>query len=150
MNVISNMPRWAQAPTQSFAKNEKIAGTQTQKMDQDSFQSTLEAAAGIVTLVSNDEVEGVDEAMGQPGVVVSQGVTIKYVGDPSNSEGSVEAAVSAQEGDAEIAMYVTSSPKGFSALQLAKAGDQIQLQGGAAKQGFLGLSGYVIAGELPA
>lgn len=148
MNITSKLPTWAQGPAQQFINREPIKGTETVDMDQDSFQSMAQLAGGVISITANDEVEGVDEAIGQPGVVVTQGVTVHYEGDTSKAEGTVEAVVVAQEGGAEAAMYVSSSASGFSALQMEKSGDQVQLQGGAVEQSFLGLSGFVIAGQL--
>jgi len=148
MNIISNLPRWAQAPAQQFVSRQEIAGTENSQMDQDSFNSTLQLAAGIVTLAGNDEVEGVDQAMGQPGVVVSEGLTVHFQGNPSAADGAVEAVVIGKDAEAEVAMYVSSSSEGFSALQMAKTGDQVALQGGAVEQSVLGISGYVIAGQV--
>jgi hypothetical protein len=148
MNITSKLPTWAQAPAQQFIKREEIAGTETASMDQDSFQAMAEIAAGVISLTGNDEVPGVDESLGQPGVVSTQGVTVHFEGDPSNAEGTVEAVVVGKEGSTEVAMYVSSSPSGFSALQMAHADGQTEVQGGAVEQSFLGLSGFVIAGQV--
>jgi transcription elongation GreA/GreB family factor len=117
-------------------------------MDKDSFQSTFQLAAGIVSLTAKDEVAGVDEAMGQPGVVVTKGLTLRFEGDTSKSTGSVEAVVTGQAQGSEVAIYVNGSSKSFSALQMQKSGDTVELQGGAVQQSKLGVAGYVIAGEL--
>lgn len=148
MNITANLPVWAQAPTKKFIAREEIAGTQTGELNQDSFQSMTQIAGGIITLASNDEVPGVDQAMGQPGVVSQEGLTVHFTGDPSKSTGSVEAVVSAKEGDSELAIYVSSGPEGFSAMQMEKSPEGIVLQGGAVEQSLLGLGGFVIAGRI--
>lgn len=148
MNITANLPVWAQAPTQKFIAREEIAGTETGQLDQDTFESMTQLAGGIITLASNDEVPGVDQAMGQPGVVSQEGLTVHFAGDPSKSDGSVEAVVSAQEGDSELAIYVSSNSEGFSALQMQKSAEGIVMQGGAVEQSILGLGGFVIAGKV--
>lgn len=149
MNITSHLPRWAQAPVQSFTEHKKISGTEVAKLDQDSFQSMSQLAGNILYLTASDEVPGEDEAMGQPGVVSSKGLTVHYEGDVSSSDSSVKAVASAVDGDSEIALYVASSPKGVATLQLAQANGQIQVEGAEVMRGKGGqMGGYVIAGTL--
>lgn len=148
MNITANLPVWAQAPAQKFIAREEIAGTEQGQLDQDTFESLTQIAGGILTLASNDEVPGVDQAIGQPGVVSQEGLTVHFTGDPSKSDGEVEAVVNAKDGDSEIAIYVSSSESGFSALQMQKGPEGTVIQGGAVEQSFLGLGGFVIAGKV--
>lgn len=148
MNVLSSLPKWAQAPAQSFLKQQKIEGTEVKPLDQDTFESMTQLAGGILVATTNDEVAGEDEAMGKPGVVVSNGLTINFEGDASSSTGRVQAVATAVDNGSEIAILVNSTPRGFSTLQMAKGADgKVGIEGGEVRETANGLGGYIVSGQ---
>lgn len=149
MNVISRAPRWAQPPTQSFAEQGKVPGTATQPMDQDSFQDSFKLAAGAISLASIDEVPGEDDALGQPGVVRRNGLTLYYEGDSSSSsKGEVEAVLLGRRRGVEYVTYVHTRPNSFSTLQMVNDEGSIEVNGSQAQRTREGIDGYLISGNL--
>lgn len=147
VSIISQLPRWAQGPTQKFIDQAKIEGTQQSPMDQDSFQQSFNQAAGGVQLASLDEVPGEDQALGQPGLVERNGATIYCQGDPSLSRGQVEVAVIGHRQGREYVTYVHSRPDGFSTLRMVNDQGSVELQASQAQRKAGGLQGYLLAGE---
>jgi len=150
MNVISQLPRWAQSPTQKFVDKAKIEGTETSPMDQDGYDKSFQLAAGVVMLASNDEIPGEDQAMGQPGVVKRNGVTIYFEGDSSNAKGQIEVVTTGRRGGIDYATYVHSRPDGFSTLQMVHEDGSIDLNGSQAQHKGGAIQGYLLAGQTSA
>lgn len=147
MNVISTLPKWASAPMQKLAAKEEIAGMQEGQLDQDTFNSVAQTAAGIINITGMDEVAGQDLAMGQPGVVSpKEGVTVRFEGNPHAADGEVHAVLDAT--DQGAAIYVKSNAKGFDTVVVQKQGDAVIGQGAYVEQTPLGLSGYIVAGQV--
>ena len=148
MNVLSQMPRWAQGPTQKFIDQTKIDGTDRSPMDQDSFQQSFNQATGVILLAGNDEVAGEDQALDQPGVVKRNGATIYFDGDPCDSKGQVDAVVLGRRKGIEYVTYVHSSPNGFSTLRMVNDDGSIELNGSQAQRKAGGMQGYLLAGQI--
>ena len=146
MSVISSLPRWASVPMQRLADKKEVEGTQKAPMDQVSFNQFAQTAAGVVSITGMDEVPGKDMAMGRPGVVVTEGTTVRFEGDPSSATGEIKAVVDAT--DEGGAIYVRSGPNGFDAIAIQKEGEDVFAQGGFVEQTPLGMSGYIIAGQV--
>lgn len=115
-------------------------------MDQATFNQFAQTAAGIVSITGMDEVPGEDMAMGQPGVVVTEGTTVRFEGNPNSANGEVKAVVDATEEGGAI--YVRSGPTGFDAIAIQKQGEDVIAQGGFVEQTPFGMSGYIIAGQV--
>ena len=150
MNVIANLPRWAQAPTQRFSQSGEVPGTETQALDQAGFEDTFKLASGVISLAAQDEVPGEDQAMGQPGVVKRNGVTVYYQGDSSNSGGEVEAVMTGRRRGIEYATYARTTENGFSALQMVNDDGGVTVAGGSAQQTRDGIDGFLISGYFSA
>ena len=150
MTAVSHLPRWAQVPTQKFIEQSKIDGTQTSPMDQDSFQQSFNQAVGVVLLAANDEVEGEDQALGEPGLVKRNGATVYFDGDPCDSKGQVEAVVLGRRKGVEYVTYVHSRPDGFSTLKMINDDGSVELHGSQAQRKGGGMQGYLLAGEVSA
>ncbi len=146
MNVIANLPRWAQAPTQRFLEKAEVPGTQSRPLDQEGFEDSFKLASGVVSLAAHDEVPGEDLAMGQPGVVQRNGVTVYYQGDSSNSSGEVEAVLTGKRRGIEYATYVQARDGGFSALQMVNDDGGVEVKGGVVDQTAGGIDGYLLSG----
>lgn len=80
MNIISNAPSWAQKTFTTFASREPVAGTEQSPITDEYKNEAGQAIAGIGFLSAMDEVEGTDEAMGQPGVVKAGDTTLHFEG----------------------------------------------------------------------
>lgn len=118
-------------------------------MDQDSFQDSFKLAAGAVSLAANDEVPGEDDALGQPGVVKRNGLTLYYEGDSSSSSrGEVEALLLGRRRGVEYVTYVHTKPNHFSTLQMINEDGSIEVKGSQAQRQRDGIDGYLIAGTL--
>lgn len=150
MNVISSLPRWAQAPTQKFISQGKVDGTKPGPMDQDTFDQSFKLASGVATLAANDEVPGEDSALGNPGVVRRNGVTVTFEGDSSNSGGTLEAVVSGTRRGVEYATYVQTRPDGFTTLQMTNEDGYVEVAGSVVQQQNGGIAGYIVAGQFSA
>lgn len=147
MNVISTLPKWASVPMQKLAAKETIPGAEEAPLDQATFNQVAETAVGIVNITAMDEVPGQDLAMGQPGVVSpKEGVVVRFEGDPSASSGEVNAVLDAT--DQGGAVYVRSGPDGFDAITVMKEGNTVLAQAAYVEQTPLGLSGYIVAGQV--
>lgn len=150
MNVIAQLPRWAQAPTQKFVQQSPIEGSHKSEMDEDSFQKSLAQAAGVVEMAANDEIPGEDQALGQPGVVKRNGATVYYEGDSSSYRGQIEAVVVGQRGGREYVTYAQSGPKGFSTLRMVNEDGSVELQGSHVERKGGQVEGYLLSGSFTA
>ncbi len=150
MNIISSLPRWAQAPTQKFISQGKVDGTKATPLDQDTFDQSFKLASGVALLASNDEVPGEDSALGQPGVVRRNGVTVTFEGDSSKSDGALEAVISGTRRGVEYATYVQTRPDGFTTLQLTNDDGYVEVAGSVVQQRADGIAGYILAGQFSA
>lgn len=148
MNVISQLPRWAQGPVQSFLEQGKIEGIQQTPLDQDSFDDSFKQGAGVLMLAAQDEIPGEDSAMGQPGVVKRNGVTIYYEGDSSDPRNQVDAASVGRRAGIEYTTYVQSRPNGYSTLRLINDDGAIEVHGSFVQRKNGKLDGYILTGDL--
>lgn len=148
MNISAKLPNWAARPLTQMAAKEQPLGTQTGPMSQENFDQFSQGAVGMLNMAAMDEIEGQDMAMGQPGVVVPQpGLKLHFEGDVSSSSGEVTAVLDATEQG--TAMYLRSGPTGFdmAAVQQTPQGATI-VQGGYVEAGPMGMSGYIVAGQV--
>jgi hypothetical protein len=147
MNVVSQLPSWAQGPVRKFIDQAKIEGTQTRPMDADSFQPAFNQAAGPVQLAALDEVPGEDQALGQPGLVKRNGAVIYGEGDSSLSSGNVEAAVIGHRGGREYVTYVQSGRSGFATLRMINDEGSVEVEGSRAQRKSGAIEGYLLSGS---
>lgn len=151
MSLISNLPQWSHAPINKFVAREPIEGTQQTPFSKEAFQEVGQGVAAVAFLSAMDEVEGSDQAMGQPGVVVQDNVTLHFEGNPKVPGGDMKAvmhAVDAEKG-AELAYYVNNDSQELSVLAVAKAGDMTLVNGAVVSPGQNGeMQGYIIAGAV--
>ncbi len=119
-------------------------------MDQDGYDKSFQVAAGAVMLASNDEIPGEDQALGQPGVVQRNGVTVHFEGDSSDAKGQLQAVVTGRRKGIEYVTYVHSRPNGFTTLQMNNEDGSIQLNGSQAQRKAGGIQGYLLAGQISA
>lgn len=150
MNVISSLPRWAQAPTHKFITQGEVDGAKPSAMDQDSFDSSFQFAANVALLAAGDEVPGEDSALGQPGVVKREGLTLTYQGDTSSADGELEAVLTGKDQGVEFATYVQTGPSGFTTLQMTNERGNVEVLGSVVQQQPQGIAGYIVSGEFPA
>lgn len=149
MNVISQLPGWAQARARSFAEQGTIAGTRMSPMDEDSFQESFKLAAGALEIAGVDEIPGEDLALGQPGVVTRNGLTLYYLGDSSSSsQGEMEAVITARRRGVEYATYVHTQANSFSTLRMINEDGSVEVRGGKARRQAGQIDGYLISGDL--
>jgi hypothetical protein len=148
MNVISQMPRWAQGLTQKFLDQQPLQGTQASPLSEDSFQQSFQQATGVVQLAAQDEIPGEDQAMGKPGEVRRNGATIYYQGDSSLSRGQVEAVVLGRRGGVEYITYAQSGPSGMTTLRMVNEDGWVELQGSQVQRKAGALEGYLLNGGL--
>ncbi len=147
MSLIANLPTWAQAPMQKLADRQPVPGTEQAPLPEEGLGEAGEGAAAIAFISSFDEVEGTDEAMGQPGVVVNNGATVHFKGNQQTGE--LEAVLSAKAEQGEIAVYLESGADGVETFTLGKQDDSIEVRGAVAKPGADGqLEGYLISGKV--
>lgn len=147
MNVLANLPRWAQAPTQRFIAQGQVEGTKESPLDQDGFDASYKLASGVVLLAAQDEVPGEDDALGQPGVVRRNGVTVTYDGDSSHHKGQLEAITTGKRRGVEYATYVQAGPNGFSTLQMTNEDGYVEVSASVVEQKKGDIEGYLLAGQ---
>lgn len=150
MNVVSQLPAWAQGPVRKFIDQAKIDGTETRPMDGDSFWPAFNQASGPVQLAAYDEVPGEDQALGQPGLVKRNGAVIYGDGDSSVASGDVEAAVIGHRGGVEYVTYAQSSRSGFAVLRMVNDEGSVEVEGGRAQRKAGAIEGYLLSGSFQA
>lgn len=148
MNVISQLPRWAQAPAQTFLEQRALPGTQTEPLTQDSFEGSFKTAVGAVMMAAADEIPGEDSALEQPGVVKRNGATVYFEGDSSNSKGEMETAVIGRRRGVGYVTYVQTHAHGFTTLQMVNDGGDIEINGSYVERNKQGIDGFLIAGTI--
>jgi hypothetical protein len=106
------------------------------------------AAFAAQLLSSLDEVEGKDQAMGQPGKVVSNGLTCEFA---SAGKGQIEALIYGPGKTGEDStLYVNAGPAGLSSFGFLDKGDHVEVRGQVLQPSPSGgLGGYVVAGTTP-
>jgi hypothetical protein len=112
-------------------------------MDEDSFQESFKAAAGAVILACNDEIPGEDQALGEPGVVMRNGLTVHFEGDSSDSRGEMEVVLTGCRRGVEYVTYVHAR-----SLRMVNDDGDIELNGSQAQRKAGGIDGFLVAGQL--
>lgn len=147
MSLISKLPTWAQAPVQRLSDRQPLPGTEQSPLPEEGLGKAGEGAAAIAFISSFDEVEGSDEAMGQPGVVVNNGNTLHFTGNFETGQG--EAVLTAQTEQAEVAVYMEAGQDGLEIFTLGKVGEAVMVEGAVAVPQPNGeLEGYLISGQV--
>jgi hypothetical protein len=148
MDVRSQLPRWAQGPTQKFIEKTPIKGTNASPLTEDSFVESFKRAAGAAELAGADEIPREDNALGQPGVVSRNGLNIYYQGDTSNSRGEFEAVLTSKRRGVEYVTYVHAQHSEYSVLRMVNDEGDVDFNGTQVKRTANGLDGYLVAGYL--
>ncbi len=147
MNIISNAPSWAQKTFTAFAAKQSVEGTEQSPITDEYKTEAREAIAGITLLASFDEQPGIDEAMGQPGVVKADDTTLYFEGRPDSLKAVLNSVVDETGSDATI--YLATAPDGLHMIGLSKAADGIEIEGAVLTSRANGdFSGYQIAGKV--
>jgi hypothetical protein len=116
-------------------------------MDQDSFEDSFKLAGGVLQLAGADELAGEDQALGQPGLVRRNGLTLYFEGDSSSSShGEVEAVTLGRYRGVEYVNYVHTGPTSFSTLRLTNDGGSVDFEGSVARREGGAIDGYLITG----
>lgn len=150
VNVISQLPRWAQEPTRKFIEQSKIEGTEKSPLDEDTFQQSFQQGAGVVEMAANDEIPGEDSALGEPGVVKRNGATVYCEGDSSSVRGDIEAAVLGRRGGVEYVTYAHSRANSLITLRMVNDDGSIELRGSQSQRKGGGVTGYLLTGQISA
>lgn len=148
MNVISSLPKWAQAPARSFQDSRAIEGTSPEAATPDEADSVATTVALMTLPTALDEVEGMDQAMGEPGKV-DTGDTVIYF-EATDSEMSL-AYTSREAPDEIVFAHLTATDTKTTADLLGL----VKNQGGLAVEGYLvdaseeaASSGFKFAGNI--
>lgn len=138
------LPEFAKEPFKQLLSSELPQGVSKGGWSEADMQEIGKAVFAAGILSSQDEVEGQDQAMGQPGkVVVANGLTCEFV---SAGEEQFEAAIYGPGKTGEpSALYVKSGPEGLLAYGLLQHADNTEVRG----QSFNGVDGYTVSGNIP-
>ena len=150
MNVISQLPAWAQGPTRKFVEQSHIEGTEKSPLDQDSFQLSYQQGVGAVEMASNDELPGEDQALGEPGLVRRNGATVYFEGDSSSFRGDIEVAVLGRRSGVEYVTYAHSRGNSLVTLRMVNDDGSVDLRGSQAQRKGGSIEGYLLTGEISA
>lgn len=150
MNIVAQMPRWAQRPAQQFLDQQPIAGTERLPLTEDGFQQSFQQGTGVVSLAAQDEVPGEDLALGKPGEVRRNGATIYCQGDSSQSRGTLEAVVLGRRGSTEYVTYAFSTPQGLRTLRMVNDDGSVELQASQIEKKSGQIQGYLLSGSFSA
>ncbi len=147
MNVLNSLPRWAQTPVQKFVAQGSVDGTKETPLDQDGFDASFKLASGVTLMAAQDEVPGEDSALGQPGLVRRNGVSVAFEGDSSHHKGQLEAVMTGKRRGVEYVTYVQTGPNGFSTLQMTNEDGYVEVSASVVDQKKGEIEGYLLAGQ---
>ncbi|MBT9589194.1 hypothetical protein IV102_38050 [bacterium] len=150
MNVISQLPPWAQGPTRKFVEQSKIEGTHRSPLDADSFQQSFQQGAGAVEMAASDELPGEDQALGEPGLVRRNGATVYFEGDSSSVKGDIEVAVLGRRSGVEYVTYAHSRGNSLITLRMVNEDGSVELRGSQAQRKGGSIEGYLLTGQISA
>ena len=137
------LPEFAKDPLAQLLRSEIPQGLSKTPLQEADQQEAGKAVFVAGLLSSQDEVEGQDGAMGQPGKVVSNGLTCEFV---SAGKDQLEAAIygPGKTGEAS-ALYVKTGPTGLVSYGFLDHGNSIEMRG----QVVDGTGGYALSGTIP-
>ena len=148
MNVLHHLPNWAKAPTRNFIDHSSIEGTTSTPLTEETFVESFKRGAGAAELAAYDEVPREDQAMGRPGVVSRNGLTIYHSGDSSKSRGEFEVVLSSRRRGVEYVTYVHSRGSNeFSVLRLVNDEGDVEVEGSKVKKTAQGPDGFFLSGN---
>lgn len=147
MNVRSRLPVWAQGLTQKFMEKSPIKGTNTSPLTEEAFIDSYNRASGAAEFAGEDEIPGEDSALGQPGVVSSNGLNVFYEGDVSNYKAEFEAVLTAKRRGVEYVTYVHTHHKEYSVLRMVNDDGAVEVSGAHVHQTREGQDGVSISGD---
>lgn len=146
MNIISNAPSWAQKTFTAFASRQPVEGTQQSPITDEYKNEAGQAIAGIGFLSAMDEVEGTDEAMGQPGVVKAGDTTLHFTGGESDMKAVLN---STDEQGQDVSIYFGVEQDGLWMMGAQKTDSGVQVEGAVlTPQPDGDFGGYQIAGTV--
>ena len=123
--MIASLPAWAQPHIRQFAAGQTVEGTSNRPAQPAEVDAYIQSATSMLVVAGQDEREGADQAMGQPGVVVNSGMTFTFNSTPER----FELVASGSQGT-EMALYTEMGPHHFSMVGLQRQGDHVVVNGG--------------------
>lgn len=138
-------PSFAAEPLAALRSGQVPEGLTSTPLTPADQQEAGKAVFAASFLSSIDEKPGQDGAMGQPGVVVSNGLTCEF---QSAGEKQIEALIYGPGKTGEpSAMYVNSGPNGLNVFGFLDKGDQVEVRGQVVTPNADGtLGGYAVSG----
>lgn len=148
MSVISSLPKFAQGPVNRLRQGELPQGVERQALTEEGQQEAGKSVFAAAMLAQMDEVEGKDQAMGQPGKVVQGPMTCEF---EIKGEQQMEAVIYGKTPTNEdAALYVSADEKGLQSFALLDHGDTIEIRGAVmTPAGEDKFDGYLVAGQTP-
>jgi hypothetical protein len=116
--MISQLPLWSQPQVRNFAEGRPLPNTSEREAQTAELDSYMHSATALLMLAGQDEKEGFDEALGQPGVIKNQGMTFHFSSTPD----SFEMVASGQQ-ESEKVLYAQMSRDQFGILGLQRQGE---------------------------
>ena len=152
MNIISKMPKWAQSTATKLRSREAIEGQKSEELTSKSIQHAMEVAIGSTAMVGLDEAEGLDEAMGEPGLVVQDSLQMNFDGDVSGAGGEYQLLWQNVQGDSESVAYTyNGTDENLHTIELGKKDGVVSYQSTYVQRtGDSSFEGYLVTGTVPA
>lgn len=148
MNINAAIPNYARSPLTQLRAGKLPEGVTKTELTEQGQQDAGGAAFAVSMLASMDEMEGNDQAMGQPGVVKQDDTVLTFEqADENTMKGLIDGNQTDDGNPAVIFVDVEGST--ITTYAVSDLGDQVEIRGAVMTVQGEHVDGYEIAGIIP-